>query len=342
MLALGAGLGWGHHGVLRPARAAASTAAGNRLLRVALAQPQALTHLPLVLAQVLGFFETEGVSLQWVPSATEGAALQAVEQGQADVAACAYGHMLDQHKRGADWQAFLLQLRAPQVVLGVSLKTLAHYRSPADLKGRRVGVLASVSPGHMVLGSVMQASGLNPGDVSLVALPSADELLVRYRAGALDALSASDPLVTLLEQRGEIRVLADTRSVHGTQELLGGPVPGMALCAPTAWLLAQTELAQAASYAVVRSLKWLQTAGPADLLKAVPEALIGPDRALYLAAFEKARGAVSPNGMLDASAVRAAFNVHARLDRALLGAGIVLERTYTNRFAEKAKSRFRV
>ena len=170
---------------------------------------------------------------------------------------------------------------------------------------------------------------------------SAAELLARYRAGELDVLSANDPLVTLLEQRGEIRVLADTRSVHGTQALLGGPVPGGALCAPAAWLSQQPDTAQALTHGAVRALKWLQTAGPADLIKALPEPVMGADRALYLAAFDKARGAFSPDGVLHPEAARAALTVHARLDPALQVADIALAATYTNQFSLKAKTRFR-
>ena len=37
--------------------------------------------------------------------------------------------------------------------------------------------------------------------------------------------------------------------------------------------------------AMVHALKWLQTAGPSDIIKTVPESYFLGDRALYLAAF---------------------------------------------------------
>jgi NitT/TauT family transport system substrate-binding protein len=308
---------------------------------IALAQPHSMAHLPLLLAQTLGYFRLEGVHVELVNHGTEERALQAVVRGQATVAACGYTSLFGLHARGGDMQSFSLLLRAPQVVVGASLKTLGHYRTPADLLGKRVGVLASAAHGHMVWGALLQSAGLRPSDVSLVATEGADELVARYRAGELDALCINDPLMALLEQRSEIRVLADTRSVHGTRELLGGPVPGGALCAPAPWLTAQSKTGQALTNGVVHALKWLQTAGPADLVKALPESVMGVDKVLYLAAFDKARGAFSSDGLVSPEAAQAAWQVNARLDPALLGARVSLNRTYTNLFASRAKTRFR-
>jgi len=300
-----------------------------------------MVHLPLLLAQNLGYFQAEGLRVEFVEHATEERAMLAALRGHASVVACSYAHALTLSARHMGLQAFLLQSRAPPVVLGTSLKTLGHYSSPADLRGRRVGVLASNAPGSMVLGMVLQNAGLQTNDASLVVADGAAELVSRYRAGDIDALSLNDPLVTMLEQRGEIRVLADTRSVHGTREVLGGPVPGCALCVTPDWLIREPALCQSLAYAVVHALKWLQTAGPGDLLKALPDTAVGADRALYLAAFEKARDGFSSDGLLPPDAARAALEVQLRLDPALRDARVNLARTYTNQFALKAKARFR-
>lgn len=308
---------------------------------IALAQPHSMAHLPLLLAQALGFFRAEGLQVELLNHGTEDRAVQAVVRGQASVVACGYTSLFGLHARGGDLQSFSLQLRAPQVVLGASLKTLGHYRTPADLRGKRVGVLTSAAHGHMVWGALLHSAGLRPSDVSLVATEGADELLARYRAGEVDALCVNDPLMTLLEQRSEIRVLADTRSVHGTRELLGGPVPGGALCAPASWLSSHSKTCQALTHGVVHALKWLQTAGPADLVKALPESVMGVDKVLFLAAFDKARGAFSSDGLVSPEAAQAAWLVNARLDPSLLDARVSVARTYTNLFASKAKTRFR-
>lgn len=319
-----------------------ASAGASQRVTIALSQPHAMAHLPLLLAHTLGHFEAEGLHVTLLHHPTEDRALQAVLSGDAHMAACAFNHTLLQHVRGGDFLAFLQTLRAPQVVLGASLKTLSHYRSPADLRGRRVGVLASAFPGQMVLGTLLHRGGLKPTDARLVVSEHPDELLARYRAGDVDVLSVNHPLVTLLEQRGEIRVLADTRTVNGTRELLGELVPGAVLCAPAGWVWRNASVCQSLAYAVVRSLKWLQTAGPADLLKALPDAAVGSDRVVYLAAFDKSRDAFSPDGLLPHEAAQAAWAVQRRLDPAVASAQVVLDNTYTNQFAQKAKTRFRL
>jgi len=324
-----------------PGRAGGASPEGLPRIRVALAQPHSMAHLPLLLAHNLGYFQAEGLQVEFAVHASEERAVLSALRGGASVVACSYAHAFTGPARRLDLQAFLLQSRAPQVVLGASLKTLGHYRSPTDLRGRRVGVLASDAPGPMVLGMLMQNAGIQPGEASLVMADGAQELVARYRAGEIDALSLNDPLVTMLEQRGEIRVLADTRSVHGTREVLGGPVPGCALCAPLAWMSGQSAACQSLANALVHALKWLQTAGPGDLLKTLPDAAVGTDRALYLAAFEKARDGFSSDGLLPSDAAHAALAVQLRLDPALRDARVNLSRTYTNQFAQKAKARFR-
>ena len=49
---------------------------------------------------------------------------------------------------------------------------------------------------------------------------------------------------------------------------------------------------------MVHALKWLQTAGPSDIIKAVPESYMLGDRGLYLAAFNKVRDALAVDGLM--------------------------------------------
>ena len=50
--------------------------------------------------------------------------------------------------------------------------------------------------------------------------------------------------------------------------------------------------------ALVRADKWIQAAGPGDIIKAVPETYLLGDRAVYVDAFLAAKGALSPDGMI--------------------------------------------
>lgn len=333
-LALGAG-------TYAPSWVGSVSQGGLQHLTVAVAQPNSMVHLPLMLAQALGFFQAEGLQVELAAHATEERAVLSALRGNASAVACSYAKVFSLPARRMDLQAFLIHSKAPQVVLGASLKTLGRFSTPADLRGRRVGVLASDAIGTMVLTMVLRNVNIQPSEVSLVVAEDAAELIARYRAGNIDALSLNDPLVTMLEQRNEILVLADTRTVNRTRELLGGPVPGIALCAPMESLVSQAAACQSMANAVVQALKWMQTAGPGDLLGALRDGNVGPDRALYLAAFEKARGSYSFDGVMPVDAAHAALAVQFALDPTLRDERISLTRTYTNQFAQRAKARLR-
>jgi NitT/TauT family transport system substrate-binding protein len=85
----------------------------------------------------------------------------------------------------------------------------------------------------------------------------------------------------------------------------------------------------------------LQTAGPSDIIKTVPEAYLLGDRALYLASFNKVREAISTDGMIPDEGPRTAVKVLASFDPAIKLEKIELAKTYTNAFARKAKERFK-
>ena len=136
-------------------------------------------------------------------------------------------------------------------------------------------------------------------------------------------------------------MVADTRSLRGTQEVYGGPMPGACLYAPDAFVLRYPQTVQALANAVVRALKWLQTAGPSDIVRVVPESHMQGDRSVYLSALDKAREAMSPDGVASDEGVAIAH----RIVTQHLQAGANLRVTasgasHTNDFARRARQKY--
>ena len=71
---------------------------------------------------------------------------------------------------------------------------------------------------------------------------------------------------------------------------------------------------QALANAIVHGLKWLQTAGPSDIIKTVPESYLLGDRALYLASFNKVREAISLDGLMPEEGARTALKALASFE----------------------------
>ena len=298
-------------------------------------------YLPLTLAEQLGYFKAEGLDVEISDFAGGSRALQAVVGGSADVVSGAYEHTINLQNKGQFFQGFVLQGRAPQIAMGVSTKTMAGYKTVADLKGKRIGVTAPGSSTNMMANLVLARAGLKASDVSFIGVGTSAGALTALRSGQIDAISNIDPVMTMLEQKGDVRIIYDTRTLKGTLDVFGGPMPAACLYAPMEFVQKNPNTVQALTNAIVHGLKWLQTAGPGDIIKTVPESYLLGDRGLYLAAFNKVRESFALDGLFPEDGGKTALRALRSIDSTLKADKLDLSKTFTNQFARKAKDRFK-
>ncbi len=301
----------------------------------------AFHYLPLTISEQLGYFKAEGLELEVLDFAGGGRALQAVVGGAVDVCSGAFEHTIRLQAKNQMFRAFVLQGRAPQIAFGVSTRTLQDYKSIAELKGKRIGVSELSFSGHVLANMVLLRGGLQAADVSFVELGSLASALTALRTGQVDAISYSDPVMTMLEQKGDVKIISDARTLKGTTEVFGGVMPAACLYASEDFVQKNPRTCQALANAIVRGLKWLQTAGPGDIIKTVPESYLLGDRALFLASFTKVREAISLDGMMAEDSARTALKALASFDPSIRMDRIDLSKTYTNEFARRAKEHFK-
>ena len=300
----------------------------------------AFYYLPLTISDELGFFKAEGLDIEISDFAGGARALQAVVGGSADVCSGAYEHTINLQSKNQMFQAFVLQGRAPQIAFGVSVKNMPNYKTIADLRGKKIGVSAPGSSTNMMADLVLSRGGVKSGDVSFIGVGTAAGALTALRSGQIDAISNTDPVMTMLEQKGDVKIISDTRTLKGTLEVFGGPMPAACLYAQVEFIQKNPNTCQAMTNAIVRGLKWLQTSGPGDIIKTVPGSYLLGDRALYLASFNKIRESISLDGIIPEDGPRTALKALASFDPAIKPEKIDLAKTYTNEFARRAKERF--
>ncbi|MDD2546933.1 MAG: ABC transporter substrate-binding protein [Burkholderiaceae bacterium] len=317
----------------RMERESVSIAVGGRSL---------LCYLPLTVADQLGFFREEGLDVAIQDFAGGALALQAVQDGRADLCSGAYEHTLRQQMRGREYRAVVLQGRAPQLALGLSVRAMRGFRGLPDMAGRIIGVSAVGSSTQAMASLLLDRAGVDLSCVQFVGVGSDVGALDALRSGQIQALCHADPIMTVLEQKNHIRLVSEIRSLSAAQEVFGGEMPAACLYAPQAFLHRRPAVAQALANGIVHALKWLQTAGPADLVKVVPEAYLLGDRRLYLAAFNRVRETFSTNGLMPAQGPANAQRAMARVDTLLRGRQADLSRTFTNQWANKAQQKFDV
>ena len=198
----------------------------------------------------------------------------------------------------------------------------------------------SRSASHRIARMLLSRAGLGPQDVTFQVHAGPAATVAAFRSGQVDALCYHDPLITQLEQGGELRVVNDTRTMRGNAEVFGGPLPAGSLCASSEFVSENPRQCQAMASALVHALKWLQTAAPADIVKTVPPDESMGERSLYLAALARVREAISPDGLMPEGGPETSLRALSALDPALAARRPDLTRTFTQEFARKAKQKF--
>jgi NitT/TauT family transport system substrate-binding protein len=299
-----------------------------------------LYYLPLTIAEQLGYFKAEGLDVNIVDFAGGSRALQAVVGGSADVVSGAFEHTVNMQFKGQYLRAFVLQGLAPQIVLGVNPKTMADFKTITDLKGKKIGVTAPGSSTNVMVNFVLAKAGLKPSDVSIIGVGAGNGAVAAMRSGQIDAISNLDPVITLLQHSGDLKIVTDTRVLAQSEKIFGGPMPAGCLYAPQSFIDKNPNTTQALANAIVRANKWIQAAGAADIIKAVPESYLLGDRAIYIDAFLATKGALSPDGLFPEKGPQTAFRALASVDPKLATAKLDLTAIYTNAFAKKANAKY--
>lgn len=312
----------------------------KKKVTIAVGGKNLLYYLPLTIAEQRGYFKDEGLEVEIVDFAGGARALQAVVGGSADVVSGAFEHNINMQAKGQPMRAFVLQGRAPQIVLAVSNKTMPNYTTLADLKGKKIGVTAPGSSTNIMTNFVLAKAGIKPAEVSFVGVGAAQGAVAALRSGQIDAISNLDPVITMLTRANEIRIISDTRDVAEADKVFGGPMPAATLYAPVAFIDKNPATVQALTNAIVRANKWIQQAGPSDIVKSVPEAFLLGDRAVYIDAFLKAKPALSPDGMIPEQGPATALRALESIDPSLAKAKIDLKSVYTNDFVKKANAKY--
>ena len=309
-------------------------------LTLAVGGKNLLYYLPLTVAEQLGYFKAEGLDVTIVDFAGGSKALQAVIGGSADVVSGAFEHTINMQFKGQFLRAFVLQGLAPQIVLGVNPKTLPHFKTMADLKGKKIGVTAPGSSTNVMVNFVLAKAGLKPSDVSIVGVGAGNGAVAAMRSGQIDAISNLDPVITLLQRSGDLKIVSDTRILAQSEKVFGGPMPAGCLYAPQTFIDKNPNTTQALTNAIVRADKWIRAAGATEIIKAVPESYLLGDRAVYIEAFLATKGALSPDGMIPERGAQTAFNALASVDNKLGAAKLDLSLVYTNTFVKQANAKY--
>jgi NitT/TauT family transport system substrate-binding protein len=321
-----------------PLAGAAAQGAKPRVT-VAIGGAGCLCYLPTVLAKQLGEFDKAGVDVEMVNFKGGSQALTAVIGGSADVVSGYYDHCVNLAAKHQELQAFVVYDRYPGLVLGVSPKHASSINSVKDLAGKKVGVSAPGSSTDFFLKYLLAKNGVDPNAVAVIGVGLDATAVAAMEQGTVEAAVMLDPTVTVLKGRHNgLKILSDTRTQDDTLSVFGGEYPGGSLYTRVDWIAKHEKETQALANAILATLNWIHSHTPEEIMAKMPPDLVGPDKALYLAALKNTIPMYSTTGRMDPKGAAAVLAVFSQSSPDVAKANIDLSKTYTNRFVEQAKA----
>jgi NitT/TauT family transport system substrate-binding protein len=303
-------------------------------LKLGVANKAHLYYLPVTLAERRGYFKDYGLDISLVDFEGGSQSLDALLGGSVDVVTGAYDHVLHTQAKGQDIRALIELGRFPGIVLAVRKET--PYKSPADLKGMKIGVTAPGSSSHFFVLYMMTKAGLQPGDATFVGVGGGAGAVEAMKKGEIDATANFDPVITRLEQDGIIRIVTDTRFPRVNYDVFGGTNPAAVLYAKQDFIAANPNTMQALVTAFYKTLKWIATATTDEVVNTVPKDYFLGDREVYVKSLRSNLLIYSKTGVITAQGMRSALSMLATFDPELKNAKIDLAKTFDDRFVKRA------
>jgi NitT/TauT family transport system substrate-binding protein len=318
----------------------ASGLASAQKVTIAVGGAGCLCYLPTMLAEALGEYDKAGVKVELVDFKGGSQSLQAVIGGSADVVSGYFDHCVNLAAKNQILQSFVVYDRYPGFALVVSPKNSDKIASIKDLAGKNIGVSAPGSSTDFFLKYMLGKNGVDPNSIGVIGIGLAATAVAAMEQGTVDAAIMLDPAITLLQGKNKnLKILADTRTLKDTLDVFGGEYPGGALYTKADWIAKHPKETQALTNAIIATLKWIQSHSPEEIMAKMPEALVGADKALYLAALKNTIPMYSTTGKMDPKGAQAVLAVFSQSSPEVAKANIDLSKTYTNTFVEQANAK---
>ncbi|NUZ07262.1 ABC transporter substrate-binding protein [Piscinibacter koreensis] len=172
---------------------------------------------PLLVDADKGFYRAQGIDLEYVPGTGGGDAIRNLLSGRADVAFTDPGSFFAALDKGEKLVAVYDVY--PQNVFNVVALKKSGIRTPADLRGKRIGVYSLASGTRQNLQVLLHQAGLSEADVTVVVTGILN--FAPLLQGQVDATAATDTGLLVGRRRGlgEVEVIDVARHLNVSSDL---------------------------------------------------------------------------------------------------------------------------
>ncbi|WP_064685499.1 ABC transporter substrate-binding protein [Rhizobium bangladeshense] len=293
-------------------------------------------YLPAKLAESLGYFKDEGLDVELLNEAAGVDAENQLLAGAVQGVVGFYDHCVDLQAKGKFVESIVQFSQAPGEVEMVSSKH-PEIKSPADFKGKSLGVTGLGSSTNFLTLYMASKAGLKPGDVVTIPVGAGSTFIAAMQQDQIQAGMTTEPTISRMIKTGEASVLVDMRTVEATRQALGGTYPAASLYMETSWVDEHKEEAQKLANAFVKTLKYVNTHSAAEIADKMPKDFYVGDKDGYIKALEESKGMFTPDGVMPEDGPKTVLAVLSEFSKNVKGKQIDLSKTYTTEFAKNVK-----
>jgi sulfonate transport system substrate-binding protein len=295
-------------------------------------------YLEYQLAQSLGMFKKYGVDMQLSTEQDGGiGAEDAVVSGQVDMAGAWYVHTIDFQQKGKDVINVIQLAVAPGE--RIMCATGSDIKTPADWKGKSVGVTDIGSGTDDLVSYVSTRAGLTSKDYSKIAAGAGQTMIAALKFKKAACGITSQPTVNAIEKLKVGYSAIDLSTGAGVQKWLGGDYPAAGVLVRADWAKAHQAETQDVVDALVATLAWMKTHTPADVANVMPKDFVAnplTSKAEYVAALKADWGQFNLDGLgiMPATGPQTVFDIQKAAGK--VSGPVDLTKTFTDDYVNAA------
>ncbi|MFC7596456.1 ABC transporter substrate-binding protein [Terrabacter sp. GCM10028922] len=294
-------------------------------------------YLPFMLAKQLGYYDKIGVNVNLVDEPAGGDATQNMLAGQVQGVGGFYDHAIALQAQGKSSEAVISMLQIPGEVELCRSDLKGTVKSPADFKGRSLGITDTGSSTDFLTQYLSKKNGVDPSQETRRGVGAGQTFIAAMKQKAIDCGMTTEPTVSQALSDGTAFTLLDMRTPAGSKAALGGTYPATSLYMQTDWVDQNKTTVQKLVNAYVATLTWIQGHTAAQIADTMPAAYYkGVGKAAYVKALDSEKGIFNPTGLMPEDGPKTCLAVLGEFNPKVQGKSIDLAKTYTNEFVKAA------
>ncbi|WP_433202389.1 ABC transporter substrate-binding protein [Dactylosporangium sp. CS-047395] len=296
-------------------------------------------YLPAKLTEQLGYFKAEGLDVQLLTEPSGATAENVLISGDVQGVVGFYDHTIDLQTKGKCITSVVQLADVPGEVEIVAANKAGQITSPADFKGRKLGITSSGSSTDFLTQYLATKGGLQSGDYTTVKAGAGQTFIAAIDNGGIDAGMTTDPTAAQLTSTGKGKILLDMRTEAGTRAALGGLYPASSLYMDCAWVQAHPDAVQKLANAFVKTLRWIKDHKPDEIAAKMPAEYAAGNAGLYVQAVTDSIGMFNGDGVMKAEGAKNVLEVLSQFSPNVKGKKdqVDLAKTYTTEYVSKVQ-----